>query len=110
MVLSLTEGTRHNASGVGSADFITRALFDDIDLAATYTNCIAAGALRYCKIPAVLESEEEALRAAIHTCPRVDPGHVKMVRIQDTLHLVDIQVSESLAPYCEKEACFTVHR
>ncbi len=110
VALSLTEGTHHNASGVGSADFITRALFDDIDLTATYTNCIAAGALRFCKIPAVLESEEEALRAAIHTCPRVDPDHVKMVRIQDTLHLVDIQVSESLVPYCEKEACFTVHR
>lgn len=110
VALSLTEGTHHNASGVGSADFITRKLFDDIDLAATYTNCIAAGALRFCKIPAVLDNEEEALRAAIHTCPRVDPDHVKMVRIQDTLHLVDIQVSESLVPYCEEEACFTVHQ
>ena len=108
VALSLTEGSHHNAAGVGNADFITRQLYEQIDLNATYTNCIAAGVTRFCKIPAVLASEEEALRAAIYTCPRVDPRQAKVVRIQDTLHLVDIQVSESLLPYCSSQPCFSV--
>lgn len=109
VVLSLTEGTHHNAAGVGSADFITRELFEDIDLKATYTNCIAAGAVRFCKIPAMLDNEDEAIRAAIHTCPRIDFQDAKVVRIKDTLHLVDIKVSENLLPYCASKSNFTIH-
>lgn len=108
VALSLTDGSHHNAAGVGNADFITRQLFEEIDLSATYTNCIAAGVTRFCKIPAVLNSEEEAIRAAIYTCPRVEPTQAKVVRIKDTLHLVDIQVSESLLPYCVDQPCFTL--
>ena len=108
VALSLTEGTHHNANGVGYADFITKKLCDDIDRTATYANGIAAGAVGACKIPVTLDTEEEALIAAIHTCPKIDPNQAKVVRIKDTLHLVDIQVSESLIPYCASQDCFTI--
>ena len=110
VALSLTPGTHHNAAGVGNADFITRELFNDIDLEVTYTNCIAAGAVRFCKIPAILDNEEDAVRAAIYTCPRVDYSQAKVVRIKDTLHLTNIQVSESLLPYCASHSCFTIQQ
>lgn len=109
VALSLTEGTHHNANGVGYADFITKKLYEDIDLTSTYANGIAAAAVGACKIPVTLDSEEEALIAAIHTCPKIDPNQAKVVRIRDTLHLVDIQVSESLLPYCASQECFTIH-
>lgn len=108
IVLSLTKESHHNANGVGYADFITQELFDDIDLATTYTNGIAAGAVGPCKIPVILKDEREALLAAIHTCPRIDCNRAKIVKIQDTLHLTEIEVSESLLEYCRASDLFVV--
>ena len=98
VVLDLSEATHGNASGIGRTDFITQKCFDKIDRNATYANCIAAGVPDSARIPVVLATEEEALRAAIQTCPKIDPNNARIVRIKDTLHLVDIQVSESLLP------------
>lgn len=96
VALGLSEGTHHNANGVGYADFITKSLFDDIDLVSTYTNGIAAGSPSACNIPVILDTEEQALLAALQTCPKIDPNKAKVVRIKDTLHLVNIQISESM--------------
>ena len=98
VVLDLSETTHGNASGIGRTDFITQKCFDKIDRVATYANCIAAGVPDSARIPIILETEEEALRAAIQTCPKIDPNNARIVRIKDTLHLIDIQVSESLLP------------
>lgn len=98
----LTEATHHNATGVGYADFITKKLYDDIEYESTYANGIASGSPSCVKIPIIMENEEEALRAAIFTCPQIDYGSAKVVRIKDTLHLIDIEVSESLLPYCRE--------
>ena len=96
VVLGLSEGTHGNASGIGRADFITQKCFEAIDPVSTYANCIAAGVPDSARIPIVLATEEEAIRAAVLTCPGVDPENVRIVRIKDTLHLTDILVSENL--------------
>lgn len=106
VALGLSEGTHHNANGVGYADFITKSLYDDIDFVSTYTNGIAAGSPSACNIPVFLDTEEQALLAALHTCPRVDPDKAKVVRIKDTLHLVNIQISESLVEQCKRDSRF----
>lgn len=109
VALALSKGTHHNANGVGYADFITRELLDDIDFDSTYANGIAAASVGPCKIPVTLDTEEEAIRAAIHVCPRIDSNQAKVVRIKDTLHLTEIEVSESLVPYCRTQSNLTVH-
>ena len=60
------------------------------------------------KIPMILENEEEALKAAAITCHGVDENEITVVKILDTLHLVDIQVSENLLPYCRSNPIFEV--
>lgn len=102
VVLGLSEGTHGNATGIGVADFITRNAFNKIDSISTFSNCIAAGSPEDGKIPIVLETEEEAILAAIQTCTRIDVNAARVVRIKDSLHLVDIEVSETLVDYCRK--------
>ena len=94
IIEDLTEGAHGNAIGFGAADFILRKAFDKIDLAATYTNGMASGNPEGAKIPVICESEEEAVRAAIQTCAGTDINNVKIVKIIDTLHLSEIEVSE----------------
>ncbi|HPD90710.1 MAG TPA: hypothetical protein PKW40_04970, partial [Bacillota bacterium] len=106
--LALTEATHGNAIGVALADYITKELKDAIDPEVTYANCIASGNPEAGKIPITLADQEEALRAAIMTCPRISPDEAKIVRIKDTLHLIDIEVSESLRQYCIKDPRFEV--
>lgn len=108
VILDLSEGTHGNANGVGYADFITKKVFEKIDFESTYANGIAAGAPGACNIPVILDTEEEALLAAIQTCPKIDVNKAKVVRIKDTLHLIDIKVSESLLPYCLSNDSFMV--
>ena len=108
VVLGLSEKTHHNATGIGIADFITQKVYDSINLENTYANCIASGNPEAGKIPIMLPTENEAILAAIQTCGQIDSSKLKIVRIKDTLHLADIQVSESLMQYCTENNRFTV--
>ena len=96
IIEDLTEGAHGNAIGFGAADFILREAFDKIDLAATYTNGMASGNPEGAKIPVICESEEEAVRAAIQTCAGTDINNAKIVKIIDTLHLSEIEISENM--------------
>ena len=104
----LSEGTHGNAVGIGCADFITREIFDNIDYMSTYANLIACCVPENAKIPMVFDTEEEALKAAAITCHGVKENEITVVKIQDTLHLADIQVSENLLPYCKNNPNFIV--
>lgn len=63
---------------------------------AMYANDIALGCLDDCKIPLVAADEEEAIRVAVKVLRDNDPEKLKIVRIRDTLHMEEIQVSEDL--------------
>lgn len=108
LILGLSEGTHNNGTGCGVADFITRKAYENIGLSSTYTNCIASGNPEAGKMPVIVQDEEEGLRAAIQTCAGIDINRAKVVKIKDTLHLVDIQVSESLLPMCQDTAKFEI--
>ncbi len=107
-ILDLTEETHNNAVGMGLADFITRKLYEKIDPISTYTNAIASGNPGCANIPVVLENEKEVMLGAIQTCPKIDVNKAKVVKIKDTLHLINIEVSESLIPYCRSNEKFIV--
>lgn len=110
LVLGLSEGTHRNGTGVGVADFITRDVFNAIDFQSTYTNCIASGNPEAGKLPVVVKNEEEGIRAAIMNCSGVDPEDAKIVRIHDTLHLINIEVSENMLRLCADKTRFEVKR
>lgn len=107
-VLGLSDMTHSNATGCGIADFMLKDSYGQIDLSSTYINCIASGNPEAGKIPILVENEEEGLRAAIQTCSGIDVNEAKIVKIKDTLHLIDIQVSESMLPLCGDKNKFKI--
>nr|WP_144352915.1 lactate racemase domain-containing protein [Sporomusa termitida] len=96
VVLDLTPQTHGNANGMGTADFTTRKLFNKIDFASTYANCLTSTIAIPARIPLIMETDKEAVLAAIKTCNARDLTKVRMVRIKDTLHLGEIYISEAL--------------
>lgn len=98
VLVDLTEATQGSAAGVGLADFVTRRLADKIDWNATYINCFTALMPEAARLPAVAETDREAIEWAFLTAGTVEPGQARVIRIKNTLHLDKIYISESLAP------------
>lgn len=96
VVLGLTEASHHNANGIGMADVTTRRLAADTDLDATYPNAVTSTVLDVVKIPFVTENDQTAIRLGVRTCNEIDREHPRIVRIQDTMHLEEIEISEAL--------------
>lgn len=102
VVLDLTPETEGNANGVGTADFTTQRLVDKMDREFTYANGLTSTVVAPTKIATTLPNDKEAIQAAIKTCNILDFTKVKMVRIKDTLHVSEIEVSEALLDYIKQ--------
>ena len=96
-VRGLPQETHHNASGIGTIEVTTLRCVRDVDWAITWTNMMTANFLPGCRIPCFAENDREALRWAIRTCTGIDYSDARVVRIKDTMHMEEIQVSENLA-------------
>lgn len=95
-VLELTEATHGNFNGIGHADLITKRLFDQCDLEATYPNAFTSTVLADVKIPFMVANDRECFQVAIKTCNGINRERPRVVYIQDTLHLEHILISEAL--------------
>ena len=95
VVLGLTPETHGNANGIGLADLTTRRLVDSIDYKATYTNVLTTRLWSAGRLPVILETDREAIEVAVGDTP---PDRVRFVRIQDTLHLEELEISQALLP------------
>ncbi|QRG66712.1 lactate racemase domain-containing protein [Brevibacillus choshinensis] len=98
VVLGLTEKTHGNANGIGLADITTKQVFEEIDWVKGYANALTSTVVGTVKLPMFLETGDLAVKAAIKTCNAFDLGRVRLVRIENTLHVRDIWISESLLP------------
>lgn len=98
-VLGLTKETEGNANGVGTADFTTQRLVDEMDKEATYANGLTSTVVAPTKIATTLENDCYCIKAAVKTCNILDFNDVKLVRIKNTLELSEIEVSEALLDY-----------
>ncbi len=96
VVLRLTELTHGNACGLGVADVTTRAVVENIDYQKFWTNIITSTELEGGRTPIWMPTDREAIALALATCNRVEPETARLVRIQDTLHLEELWVSEAL--------------
>lgn len=95
VVLDLSPGSHGNANGVGLADIVTQRLVAKIDLAATYLNTLTATFVERAKIPIALESDRDAIEAALRTLGA--PAAPRIIRIKNTLELERILVSPVVA-------------
>jgi hypothetical protein len=103
-VLDLTRETHGNANGIGLADFIARRVLEKIDLAATYMNALTSTVVETVRLPMVLETDRDAISAAVLTAPSPEPSRPRLVYIRNTLALGEVAVSESLLPDLERHA------
>jgi hypothetical protein len=85
-----------NANGVGLANIVTRRLYGEIDLQATYANVFTTGFLNRANIPVIMETDRDAIEKALSLLHLEDSRQARMVRIRNTLELGRIQISEPL--------------
>jgi hypothetical protein len=97
-VRDLTPEADGNAIGIGLADFTTTRLVQKIDIKPTAMNCITGGAPEYGQIPLSYEQDRDALQAAYDTSGVIDPMHLRLVWIKNTLKLETIWASEAMLP------------
>lgn len=96
VLLDLTKETHGNGVGLGIFDIITKRVFEQLDYEAIYANGIAVKDLDDCKIPLIASDEDEALKIAAKVLLGADRDKLKIVKIESTLHLEYIEVSEAL--------------
>ena len=94
----LTPVSHGNACGVGIADFITRRLFDKIDLPATNENIITCRCIEQGRIPIISNDDRQAVEYAIRALGNKRPEDIRVIRIKNTLRMDELLVSENLLP------------
>jgi hypothetical protein len=99
VVLGLTPETHGNANGIGLADITTRRLVDAIDYKATYTNVLTTRLWSAGRLPVIMETDREAIEVAVGETPT---DQARLVRIKNTLHLEELEISEALLPEARK--------
>ncbi len=105
VLLGITEVSGGNVLGIGFADFIPVSVARQIDFAKTYVNCFTAGpsGVRRSRLPMVLPTETDCVKAALSMCGRGIDEPKRVVRITNTLHLTTCWVSDALLGELPKE-------
>jgi len=95
-VRGLTEETHGNATGLGYADIMPRALLETVDLNATYMNAFTAKRLLVGKIPLLAESELQAMQVMANFRQEESPASLRLVWIENTSKLDAMWASSAL--------------
>jgi Domain of unknown function (DUF362) len=94
--LDLTPETGGNANGLGAADVVTERLVSKMDPPATYLNALTSTTPYPVKIPMTMPTDRMGIAAALAMTAGVSPQNARLVRIQNTLKLHQMWVSEAL--------------
>ncbi len=94
--LDLTDETHGNANGMGLADITTRRLFNKVDFEETYPNSITNRLTGILKIPMIMETDKMAVQLAIRTCLGIDEEKPRLIRIENTMKMEKIYISEAM--------------
>jgi hypothetical protein len=94
-VRDLTPDSNGNATGIGLADLTAKRLVDKINYPATYMNCITGISLEKAAVPMFFETDRECIRTALGSVGLTPPEKSRIVRIKNTLHIDEVEVSEA---------------
>jgi hypothetical protein len=95
VALRLTPASHGNATGIGLADVVSRALVAAMDVVATEVNVATSGFPRRGVVPLVADDDRGAIEAALRRAA-VAPSAVRLARISDTLSLEQLWLSDAL--------------
>ncbi len=104
VALRLTRESGGNANGVGTVDYTTQCLVDDMDRDITYANGLTSTVCSPTKIATILPNDLYAIRAAVKTCNILHYENCRLVRIKDTLHLGELEISLPMLEEARKKA------
>jgi hypothetical protein len=93
-VRGLSEKTHGNATGIGNADFTTTRLVESMNYRATVINCLTAGYPEGATLPVYFDTDREVLDAALAVIGTRESQDARVMRIRNTMHLQDIEISE----------------
>jgi len=97
-VFDLTDASDGSAYGVGNADIITRRLFNKIIFENTIPNGITNRDLKPLFLPAIMDTDKDAIFLAAATVPNLCPTQdLDAVWLHNTLCMEDFYISEHLA-------------
>ncbi|MGH9339410.1 MAG: DUF362 domain-containing protein [Acidobacteriota bacterium] len=108
VALDMTRESHGNACGLGMADITTQTLVEKLDFFATYTNSITSTVLVMSRLPVVMPTAEDAIALGLGTCNGVTPPQARVVRINNTLELDRIWISDSLLQEASKRSDFEI--
>ena len=83
------------ATGIGAAEFTLRRVVEEIDPVSTTTNCVTSNHPTAGMIPIAYDTDEQVLTAAISSIGLRKPVESRILWIQDTLQLTELECSES---------------
>ena len=95
-VLDLSEASHGNATGIGLADFTTERLVEKIDYEATYLNCLTSGGPIRAAVPMTLADDKALFEAARQALKPEVINEVRLLIVENTLHLQELWLSEVL--------------
>jgi hypothetical protein len=95
-VRDLTPESQGNAIGIGFADLTTWRLVRAINYPAMYMNAITSSDTHDSKIPMAFDTDCEAIETALGMNGLTPPERARVVRIKNTSHLTEMDVSECL--------------
>jgi hypothetical protein len=95
-VRGVTPESHGNGIGIGLADVTTTRLVRALDLRATGVNALTALTPNCAKIPIAFDTDREAIALTLESLALDDVASARVVRIADTLSVVEMDVSESL--------------
>ena len=98
VVLDLTDASHGNANGIGVADVTTKRLVDKTDVDVTYPNAVTSTLVVMVKMPMFAHTDQHAIQLAVRICNEIDKANPRIVRIENTMELGHIWVSEALVP------------
>jgi hypothetical protein len=107
-VRGLSARTHGNAAGIGNADFTTTRLIQSMNYRATVINCLTAGYPEGANLPVHFETDREVLDAAFAIIGTRQAQDARMLRIRNTLHLEEVEISESCLSEPSKATTFSV--
>jgi hypothetical protein len=96
-VRDLTPDSNGNATGIGLADLTTKRLVNKINYKPTYMNCITGISIEKAAVPMFFETDQECIQVALGSVGLTPPENSRIVRIKNTLHVDEVEVSSAYA-------------
>ncbi len=101
-IFGLSAESHGNATGMGRADLATRKFFEQLSFDDTYPNFITSYDPMAFRIPIIVDSEEEVMKACVASALNIDYDNPRIIIIKNSLEIENILISEAMAEEAEK--------